>query len=282
MKKIKSYLPSILGVILTSLVLISCKNLYYQVYDVKSNVLKQKDNSLAYENEDLKILYNLWSEKGYVSFIIQNKTDSNLFINMGQTFFVCNGEAYDYFKNQEYTNTNSIVTSFDYWTNQYYSSILGYWPMKYLVLSSLSNVAKITKGTSHSVTVKEKEIVCIPGRSFKHFSYFCIAPELKVACNRKIDYPSTMAEIGRFTQLDSPLKFENRIAYSFSPEGKNARFVENDFYVSNISNYKEKVAVEKRNVDSGCNSFIKGKKKFFKIGGPNKFYLTYEYKDLIE
>ena len=56
MKKIKSYLPSILGVILTSLVLISCKNLYYQVYDVKSNVLKQKDNSLAYENEDLKIL----------------------------------------------------------------------------------------------------------------------------------------------------------------------------------------------------------------------------------
>lgn len=99
MKKIKSYLPSILGVILTSLVLISCKNLYYQVYDVKSNVLKQKDNSLAYENEDLKILYNLWSEKGYVSFIIQNKTDSNLFINMGQTFFVRNGEAYDYFKN---------------------------------------------------------------------------------------------------------------------------------------------------------------------------------------
>lgn len=282
MKKIKSYLPSMLVVILASLVFTSCKNLYYQVYDVESNVLTQKDNSLVYENEDLKILYNLWSENGSVSFIVQNKTSSNLFINMGQTFFIHNGEAHDYFKNQEYTNISNLITSFDYGANQYYSSASGYWPMSYFILSSLPNVTKITKGTSRSVTVKEKEIVCIPAKAFKHFCYFSVAPALKVVCNKKVDYPNTMAKIGSFTQSDSPLKFENRIAYSFSPEGKEAKFVENDFYVSNISNYKGKAAIEKRSVDSGCNSSIKERKKFFKIGAPNKFYLTYEYKNLIE
>ena len=34
----------------------SCKQLYYQVYDVKSDSLKQEDNSLVYENSDMKVI----------------------------------------------------------------------------------------------------------------------------------------------------------------------------------------------------------------------------------
>ena len=58
----------------------SCKQLYYQVYDVKSETMTQQDNSLVYENNDVKLMYNLWGEKGAVGFIIQNKTDKDLFL----------------------------------------------------------------------------------------------------------------------------------------------------------------------------------------------------------
>lgn len=37
----------------------SCKQIYYQVYDVDSKALTRQDNSLVYENSDLKLMYNL-------------------------------------------------------------------------------------------------------------------------------------------------------------------------------------------------------------------------------
>lgn len=51
----------------------SCKGYYYQVYDVSSNNTKMQDNSLVYENEDCKVLYNLWSNNGKLRFAILNK-----------------------------------------------------------------------------------------------------------------------------------------------------------------------------------------------------------------
>lgn len=68
------------------------------MYDVKSDALKQEDNSLVYENGDMKVMYNLWGKDGSVGFILQNKTDKDLFVDMDKTFFILNGEANDYFK----------------------------------------------------------------------------------------------------------------------------------------------------------------------------------------
>lgn len=42
----------------------SCKSTYFQVYDVKSNAMQQQDNSLVYENGDMKVMYNLWADGG--------------------------------------------------------------------------------------------------------------------------------------------------------------------------------------------------------------------------
>ena len=83
--------------VLACMGLSSCKQLYYQVYDVKSDELKQEDNSLVYENGDIKVMYNLWGKDGSVGFILQNKTDKDLFIDMDKTFFILNGEANDFY-----------------------------------------------------------------------------------------------------------------------------------------------------------------------------------------
>ena len=111
MNKQKSKLIAAVTVGLVCLGMISCKTNYYQVYDVKSNTLTQKDNSLVYENADVRVLYNLWSANGAIGFVFENKTDQDIFIDMGQTFFIKNGAANDYFKNREYSTTTTTFWS---------------------------------------------------------------------------------------------------------------------------------------------------------------------------
>ena len=70
----KSIIKTVLTVII-GLSFSSCKSYYYQVYEVNSNNSKLQDNSLVYENEDCKVIYNLWSSNGELKFAIMNKTD---------------------------------------------------------------------------------------------------------------------------------------------------------------------------------------------------------------
>lgn len=115
--------------------LTSCTKIYYQVYDVNSESLKQEDNSLVYENSDMKVMYNLWGENGKIGFILQNKTDKDLFVDMDKTFFILNGEANDYFKNREYSASMTNAAYFDYGLNKAYSASFGFWPTQYYVLT---------------------------------------------------------------------------------------------------------------------------------------------------
>ena len=70
-------------------------------------------------------------------------------------------------------------------------------------------------------------------------------------------------------------KFRNRISYSFDEKGSDLRQIENDFYLSGITNYSKKAAMEKVKEKVGC-SKTSSKTYYFKIGGPNKFYQTYK------
>jgi hypothetical protein len=152
MKTSKKFATLLLTAVV-SIGLSSCNKLYYQVYDVNSEKMVQKDNSLIYENNDIKLMYNLWGENGSVGFIIQNKTNNDLFIDLTQTFFILNGKANDYFKNREFTKTSineASLSAFyisnwsnDLWTKRYYVPV----------------TAKVSKGASTGVTTKEKAII---------------------------------------------------------------------------------------------------------------------------
>ena len=252
----------------------SCNPSFYQVYEVKSNALKQSDNSLVYENEDLRVMYNLWSAGGSMNFIVQNKTDRDLFLDMGQSFFIFNGEASDYFQNREYTHTVSIATSASYGVSLF-SATVGYWPNAYLVPGTQSLFAKALKGSSKSVTTKEKEIICIPANSFKTITGQAISQQYLLTCDRKVDYPSQSAVAANYTESTSPAKFRNRLSYSFDENGGDLRQIENDFYLSSITNYSKKAATEKVKEKVGCSDIASKKTYYFKIGGPNKFYKSY-------
>lgn len=271
MKTSKKFATLLLTAVV-SMGLSSCNKLYYQVYDVNSENMVQKDNSLVYENNDLKLMYNLWGENGSVGFIIQNKTNNDLFIDLTQTFFILNGKANDYFKNREFTKTSINEASLSAFYISNWSNYL--WTNRYYVPAS----TKYIKGTSTGVTTKEKAIICIPANSWKVIDEYKVTPSIKQTCDKKTDYPKHKAVVSTYNKDNSPLTFRNRISYAFDKECKNLKQIENEFYVSDITNYSKKEIIQTVKEKVNCYDIIKTKRKYFKIGGPNKFYVTYKRK----
>jgi len=107
-------MKQILFFLLIAFSVTSCKVNYYQVYGVESNDLKQKDNSMVFENEDCKISYNLWGAYGSMAFIFENKTNQDIFIDLTQTFFIKNGAANDYYMNRSYERRTFAALNLGY------------------------------------------------------------------------------------------------------------------------------------------------------------------------
>jgi hypothetical protein len=72
---------------------------------------------------------------------------------------------------------------------------------------------------------------------------------------------------------DSPYVFSNRIAYRVGESSEPVQF-ENQFYVSEITNYPEKEIVDKE-YDKFCGEKSMERFNFFKIKSPDQFYIMY-------
>ncbi len=273
MTKKQLFYPVMVAVL--AMFLTSCSQIFYQVYEVKSNALKMADNSLVYENSDLKVMYNLWSKGGEVNFVIYNKTDRDIFVDLGQSFFIFNGEATDYLQNREFTKSSAVATTIGYEYSMFAYST-DFWPNTYMVPNVQNIVAKALKGNTKSVTTKEKEIVCVPANSFKKIHGETILQPLLMTCDKNNDYPKTKAVAATYTESSSPSRLRNRISYSFDKNGSDLRQIENDFYLSSITNYSKKAATEQVMESVGCSKTFKKKTYYFKIGGPDKFYKSYK------
>ncbi len=259
----------------------SCGSYYYQVYNVGTKDMKTEDNSLVYENEDCKVLYNLWSNDGELRFAILNKTDKDLFVNMGQSFYVVNGQAVDYYQGREFTSQS--INHADYMISSSIGTFgaSGFWGNNVYgengtaIINAMTG--KVSKAFSNSVTTREKEIVCIPAKCFKVFNYYKVNPAWVATCERDKDFPKKSYKVGTYTQSTTPLSFKNRIAYGFNKNEVADKHLDNDFWISSITNYSKKAATEKREETTECY----GQKRFsevriFKIGGPDKFFKLYE------
>ncbi len=256
-----------------TLTLSSCNTVFYQVYNTEAPGMIEKDNSLVYENEDCKLMYNLWAEDGSLGFIMHNKTDRDLFVVLPQTFFIKNGIALDYYKAREYRNTESGMVSSNVSLGTAISEV-NLWRMWNTTKSS--NVAGgVSKGVSTTVVRKEKPIICIPANASKLIYEYTISDRLIKNCDKKQAYPRRKSSPIAFTKEDTPLSFKNRIAYSFDKGGDGLKYIENEFWISELINYSKKSA--------GANKTIKDCDKeegvvqyIFNIASPRKFYNSYK------
>lgn len=255
----------------------SCKSYYYQVYNVSSDNLKQQEGSLVYENEDCKVLYNLWSNNGKLRFAIVNKSDKDIFVNMGQSFYVVNGRAIDYYQERSYTQQDFYLSSYTNTSATAYAKGSFSWGgdiyMENVGAVAESNTSKFAKTSSKSVTVKEQEIICIPAKCYKTFGYYEVNPEWKKTCVKENDFPKTRYQVDAYTKTNTPISFKNRIAYGFTKSDVADKHIDNDFWISAITNYSQKAATEKVKEKGECYGIkSSSKSRLFKIGGPDKFY----------
>lgn len=181
---------------------------FYQVYNVQSDNLIKEDGCLKFSNEDCDILYNFWSEGGDPGFIVYNKTDKDIFINLSRTFFIKNSVANDYYKNREYS----------------YSGTSNSYPY-------------LNESKSSTVTYKEKPVICIPPKSSRSIQEYNISSDLIQKYSPEVDFPKNSSTVFTYFINNSPIIFSNRIMYSHDPQFTSSKFIENIFWISEVVNY---------------------------------------------
>lgn len=289
MKKYCSILV-LMGVVLTCLT--SCKSTYYQVYSVKGEQCNQDSKWLSYQNEDCKITYDLWSESGAVVFSFQNTTDTDIFINMRQSFYICNNVANCYYSglSHEYksfqmgsvSGTLTKGLGFGVGVGIGFSGVdmMGD-PMNFSASASASafKIASMTKsvskGNSQSVRIQEQEVVCVPSKSSLVFYKFAINPPVYRDCIKASDSPADSVNLRTFQKENSPIVINNRISYSFDKDLKTQKQFDNVFWLNSVDNYSEKFATKKVRKIVDCE---KVDATYFKVAAPNKFYKAYKAK----
>jgi hypothetical protein len=270
--KIKLVIPTLVVMFFTSC---SVKTSFYQVYKtMSSEKLIENNNSLVYEDLNCKVFYNLWGEGGNIGFKFYNKTESDIFLDLEKCFFILNGVSYDYYRNRTYTKSTSkggtsisSSSSSSLVTGTYYSNLI-----QTNKLQTTNNMGVINSVAS-SISFNEKKIVCIPSKTSKDINEYNIYESIYRDCNL-LRYPiSSKNNSITFTKNNSPIVFSNRISYSIGDSKDFVQF-ENEFYVSQISNYTES-QMFKYKFEEYCDQQSVTMNKYFNYVSPYVFYNAY-------
>lgn len=278
----------------------SCIMPYYQIYKVKSDKLYCEKDAIVYDDENCCVIYNLWGENGNLTFSFTNKTDKDIYIDLTRSFFIKNGLAYDYFEDKLYTKTaTESFTSTENVMKSYSKYVQGsisgdikhslYGEMRtgsylwnpttigvtvgYEGTIGLNRGNSKTKAYTSSVTERPVQYICVPARSSKIVRGFRISDYVYKECNNKdFNTPKYKSETIIYSKDNSPLKFRNRITYKI--EDKDC-FIDNDFYISELSNYNKRQFYTMKEI-TNCGNKFKTKGLQYNVSGADMFYnVTY-------
>jgi hypothetical protein len=233
-----------------------------------------KESELVYDDENCKITYNLWEDGGNIGFVFLNKTDKNIYLNLDESFFVLNGVAYDYYQNRTFTKSSSVSTSAS--RNASASkSVTGVNVDGYIQTNriAVTNTIGVSAAEGFSVSYLEERIICIPAKTSKSIAEYKINGSLFRNCEL-LRFPlPRQAKTIKLTKAESPMVFSNRLSYSF---GRNDVLikVQNEFYVSEITNYPEREMFTKQ-YDEFCGKRNLKPSLYFSHESADKFYLKY-------
>ena len=260
---------------LSVLTLSSCKTTYYQVYRaVPSDRSMANREALVYEDENCEVTYNLWSHGGNMGFAFFNKSKENIYLNLDECFFVRNDVANDYYLDREFTQTSNVGSK----SSRKKGASVALTGLNFLGLIQSNQAAaevseSLITSSGSSISVKEKKIITIPPGTLKFISEYNINESLYRDCDL-LKYPRRkQVKTLHFMKEESPFVFSNRITYRVGESAEPVQF-ENQFYVSEITNYPEKEVVDYES-DEFCGEKSEEKYNFFKIKSPDRFYIMY-------
>ena len=273
-------------------ILASCSKQFYQIATISTD-LDLKDNGVYVQSTpDFEILYDFWDNSGVVRFVLHNKSDQDIYLDLTRSFFIKNGLSYDYYQNRTWT-TGSVVSSSSSLSmsksRASYGSATGqlfYQPSIIATLGlgssySMGVGGAVSSSSSSAVTIKEPEGIWIPAHASRVFSEFSImsSPYRECGFDR---YPKEETEL-EFTYENSPVVFTNQLYIKI---GSAEKQVICGFYISNVKNVSEKKATyyeyetdlcgnEVSTEKKGATAHSAAKRMYMKDASPNKFYIKY-------
>jgi hypothetical protein len=215
-----------------TILLNSCSSNYVQVFETSSqNGQINRESNYVYENDSIKITYNFWEDKGKMSFIVYNKLKKPLYIDWKKSSYISNTTKINYWDDITTTNTVESKTSVGGTTN--------FALRKYYITNSV--------GVSSSASSKPERITFIPPNSNYYRTQFNLFPvkEFKIKDYQTIEKQSlinssktTDVFVKSLSKNESPLIFRNFITLSYNENFTNEFYVDNEFYVSKVTNVK--------------------------------------------
>lgn len=243
------------------------KKTYYQVYQTKpvnAESIVTADSKLVHESADCLVRYNFFAEEGDAGFWFTNLTDSVIYVDLAETFFVINGNANEYFQARQWTTTKSSTIS--------------------ISKQEKSNKGKkkqidATEGSSQTSTKAstfgERRVIAIPPHATKYFSEFTIIKSDMTLCGVKDTPKRSKPEGSSFTIENTPMTFGNFITYTVGCKG-NRKHLDDNFYVSEIINVNGEAMFESVREKDACGREKGEKVQQMRYATPDRFYVIYK------
>lgn len=180
---------------------------------------KIEDRYPVYDNDTIRIVYDLWDKNGIMRFAIFNKYSKPIYIDWKKCSFILNGTKNDYY--DESVTTSAIEFGISY------RDLFG---------------QRIKKGASVSESTKKERIMFIPPKSGVRLTTYSIYAPVAVIKNIK-SADREMKREGKYLipvkKEDAKVKFRNFITYSTTESFAQEKYVDNGFYISSISAYRQ-------------------------------------------
>lgn len=279
------FMKKVFVISLVAVLLSSCATAFQQIASVSSNQISSNpEGKFTYEQDGVVIDYNFWAPNGKFGFLITNNLDTDILVDLSRSFLVVNGMAFDYFQNRSYaaaavrkdvsssafgSSYSSVLSTENSINGKTYSLVPG---------SSITNVSEVRTTASNSVSTSiqyvEREGIWVPAHSSRYFCEFSLmnAPFRKCGFARN---PKKNENISiTFSESNTPYTFENMLMLLVG--GVEKRVV-NSFYISKLTNLREKDTYEEQDFLT-CDGTPTGmKRRIDKYSSPGRFYIRYNY-----
>ena len=158
------------------------------------------DKDFVFENEHLKVIYNLWEPGGRMRFLLFNKTDQPIYIDWGKSKLMRNDTAVSYSQlpplpKRAYADT-----------------------VRYVYRSGYVE--------PYRMTARANRVAEIPSQTYIAIADFPIG--------QAVLHKKTKQKNFTYTKESSPLRVGQQLTYSFDTAGTNAHTIAHSFWVNQI------------------------------------------------
>ena len=263
-------------VLFASLIISGCSSL--TGYQIVSTEPLNDETSMTFQNEDCLIEFDFWDSHGNPGFVIQNKSEDNIVLNLDSCFYISNGEMNDLFLQREYSSSKSStssLTSSASIIDKLKQNTQSYYNLSGSALGSSSASATNEKSSERGIIQQEKRRLIISPGAKRSITEYSILNRTYRFCNLQRNpynkLSKKMSNSFDYSSENSPLIFSIIINYSTSSNTITKNF---DFYISSIENLK-KDDVMKDVLEDDCGNKLWGTYIELEDLGEKKFYIRY-------